>query len=118
MQDKLPKKTTSYSLLFKATNRTVVFVAAWLAAVFAFFLLAQFRRFLDVNMFFLIRVLAVVSIALLVMLCFEFVQIIFYSIWYKKIKCLAAFGIFFPAAIIAAVVLAVTLSIEYVSEGI
>jgi hypothetical protein len=118
MQDKSPKKMVNYYLLFKATKRTVAFVAVWDAAVFVFFLAAQFRRFLDANMIFLTRILAAASIALLVLLCFYLVQIIVCLCWYKNIKYLAAFGIFFPAAIIAVVVLAVTLSIRYVSGGI
>jgi hypothetical protein len=115
MQGKAQRK---FPLLLKVTKRTVLFIAAWVAVVFALFVAAQFRRFLDSNMILLARVLAAASIALIVLVCFYLVQIIVFTIWYKNIKYLAALGIFFPAAIIAVVVLAVTLSIQYVSGGI
>jgi hypothetical protein len=112
------KLKRNFPFLLKITKRTVIFVAAWVAVIFAFFLAAQFHRFLDANMIFLARVLAAASIALLVMLCFYLVQIIAFSIWYKNVKYLAALVFFFPAAILAVVVLAVTLSIRYISGGI
>jgi hypothetical protein len=117
MQDNSQKKKT-YPMLLKAANRTVALVTAWLVPVFAFFVIAQFRRFLDANMLFLIRILSFTSIALLVFVFFELVQIGVFTIWYKNIQCLTALGMVIPAALLAAGILAATLSIEYVSGGI
>jgi hypothetical protein len=104
--------------LLKATNRTVALVTAWLVAMFAFFLTAQFRRFLDANMLHLARVLSASSIALLVLAGFELVEIIVCVILNKNIKYLTALGMVIPAAALAVFALAVTMTIEYVSGGI
>ena len=116
--DKSKKTIPNYPFFFKATKRTVVFACTWVAVIFVFFVAAQSRRFLDTNMLFLSTVLSGASIALLVLLCFYLVQIIVFCIWYKNVKYLAALVIFFPAAILAVVVLAVTLTIRYISGGI
>jgi hypothetical protein len=104
--------------LLRATNRTVALVTAWIVPVFAFFVTAQFRRFLDANMLRLTGILSGVSIALLVLAFFDLVQIVAFTLLQKKPRYLAALGMVIPAAALAVLVLAVTMSIEYVSGGI
>jgi hypothetical protein len=96
----------------------VALVSAWLVPVFTLFVSAQFRRFLDANVLNLARFLSGISIALLVLVLFELAQIIIFTILHKKPVYLTALGIVIPVAAFGVLVLAVTISIEYVSGGL
>ncbi|MDR3284168.1 MAG: hypothetical protein LBS97_03190 [Treponema sp.] len=117
MAEEPHKKSAVLPLLFRAANRAVVFGAAWVLDMLLFFLLAQFRRFLDADMLSLARALSFVSIALLAALWFHLVLIILCTILTKNLKCLACLGIFAAALVIALAALGVSFSISYVSAG-
>jgi hypothetical protein len=112
-----PPQASQFPLLFRITNRAVIFAAAWLLVMLLFFLQAQFRQFLDENLLILARLLSFVSIALLAALCCHLIQIIVYTIMLRNLKYLACLGIFVPALIIAVTALGVSLSISYMSAG-
>ncbi|MBP5577759.1 MAG: hypothetical protein J6X67_13495 [Treponema sp.] len=112
------KKAKKKFFLFRLVWRTTLFLSAYLAAMFFFYICGNFQVFLDSTQRFILLLCALTSIALLILSLSGVLISIFQFIYNRRKRAWIFFTIYILIAVFSVIIFLISRTVSILSTGI